>query len=64
MYKLACRDLGMDCNQVLTGNARDEVKEKAYAHARKVHAAELKSMNTPEKMSQMDKLMDSKIQSM
>ena len=61
MLKLACRDLGMDCNQIITGNTIAEVKQAAMAHAQTVHADVLKTMSSPEQMAQMDKLMESVI---
>jgi predicted small metal-binding protein len=61
MYKMACRDLGMDCDAVLTGDTKDEVKQKAFAHAQEVHAAMFAGMNTPEQMAEMEKLLESKI---
>lgn len=35
--KLACRDAGMDCNEVITGKNDDEVMQKAGEHAKKAH---------------------------
>jgi predicted small metal-binding protein len=37
MKKLACRDLGGDCNFVATGETEDEVMQKAGEHGKKVH---------------------------
>jgi predicted small metal-binding protein len=48
MYKYACRDLGVDCNYVVTGATAEEVKEKVFAHAGVVHAEMLKAMNKDE----------------
>ncbi len=61
MPKLACRDMGIDCEHVMTGATVAEVKQKAMAHAREVHPEVLKSMSSPAQMAEMDKLMESKI---
>ena len=37
MKKLACRDLGLDCNYVVTGATEDEVMQKAGEHGKKAH---------------------------
>jgi predicted small metal-binding protein len=61
MPKLECRDLGMDCSFVVTGNTVAEIKQKAIQHAQEVHADVLKTMTTPEQMAEMDKLIEGKI---
>jgi len=48
MLKFSCKDLGMACDFVATGATVEEVKQKAFAHAGVVHAAELKGMNQAE----------------
>lgn len=35
--KLACRDVGVDCDFVARGNTVEEILQKARAHARKDH---------------------------
>jgi len=59
--QLACRDLGMDCDFVATGNTVDEVKRKAMAHALEKHADVLKSMSSPAQMAAMEKQIESVI---
>jgi len=44
MFKYGCRDVGVDCDYVLTGAAFEEVKEKVFAHAGVAHAEMLKGM--------------------
>lgn len=61
MLKLACRDLGMACDHVVEGESVAEVKEKAMAHAKEVHAVQLRAMASPAQMAQMDKLMEKMI---
>ena len=58
MKSLACKDLGMQCDFVATGNTVEEVKQKAMTHAQMVHGDILKTMSTPEQMVEMDKTMD------
>ena len=61
MKSLACKDLGMQCDFVATGNTVEEVKQKAMVHAQKVHADILKTMSSPEQMAEMNKTMDKMI---
>jgi predicted small metal-binding protein len=58
MKSLACKDMGMDCDFVATGNTVEEVKQKAMAHAQVVHADILKTMSSPAQMAEMQKTMD------
>lgn len=60
--ELHCRDLGMDCNFVATGDSVAEVKAKAMAHAEEIHADILKTMSSPEQMAEMDKMIERLIQ--
>jgi predicted small metal-binding protein len=60
MYKVACRELGMDCKAVITGQSVEEVKKKAMAHAQDVHRDILSKM-TPMQMTDMDRTLNSKI---
>jgi predicted small metal-binding protein len=62
MKTLKCRDLGMDCDHVVTGSTVEEVKQKAFEHAGKVHADIMKTMSTPQQMADMEKLVLRKIQ--
>ncbi len=62
MLQLACKDLGMNCPNVVSGTTVDEVKKKAMSHAQIVHADALSKM-TPKQMADMDKVMESKIRS-
>jgi predicted small metal-binding protein len=45
MFRYGCRDLGVDCDYVITGTTFEEVKEKVFAHAGVVHAEMLKGMS-------------------
>ncbi len=61
MLKFACKDAGVDCDFVATGETAEEVKEKAFAHAGVVHAEILKSM-TAEQLAELTKTVEAKIQ--
>jgi len=36
-YKLACRDVGVDCDFVAKGETKEQVLAEATKHAKKVH---------------------------
>ncbi len=38
MKQIACRDLGMDCNFVVTGETIEEIMQKGMEHGKEVHA--------------------------
>jgi predicted small metal-binding protein len=62
MKQFACKDLGMDCDFVATGNTVDEVKKKVMEHAQARHADTLKKMTaTPEQKAEFEKTVVSKI---
>ncbi len=48
MFRYGCRDLGVDCDYVITGVTFEEVKEKVFTHAGVVHADMLKGMSQEE----------------
>jgi predicted small metal-binding protein len=54
MLTFACKDVGVDCDYVATGNSVEEVKLAAFAHAEVVHQEILKSM-TPEQLEELAK---------
>ncbi len=55
----ACKDVGVECNFVATGNSIEEVKQAAFAHAEVVHKEILKSM-TPEQLSNLANTLEAK----
>ena len=61
MLKFACKDAGVECDFVATGETEEEVKEKAFAHAGVVHAEILKSM-TAEQLAELTKTVEARIQ--
>lgn len=44
MLKFACKEVGVDCSFIATGNTVEEVKQAAFAHAEVVHKEILQSM--------------------
>ena len=60
MLKFSCKDLGMDCDFVATGETVEEVKQKAFAHAGVVHAEMMKGMNEAE-LAQLAKTVEASI---
>jgi predicted small metal-binding protein len=60
MLKFACKDSGVDCKFVATGNTVEEVKQAAFAHAEVVHQEILNSM-TPEQLEELAKTVEAKI---
>ena len=63
MKQFACKDMGMNCDYVTTGQTVQEVLQKAMAHAQQKHADVLKTMTSPEQMAQMQKQLESVIKS-
>ncbi|MBI2582754.1 DUF1059 domain-containing protein [Candidatus Azambacteria bacterium] len=52
MKELKCRDLGMDCDQVMHGETEDAVMEEAKKHGMEAHGMTEADM-TPEMMEKM-----------
>jgi len=61
MLKFACKDAGVDCDYVATGETVEAVKENAFAHAGVVHAELLKSMSQ-EQLTELTRVVEAKIQ--
>lgn len=60
MFSYACRDLGVDCDFVVTAESVEEVKKATFAHAGVVHQDELAGM-TPEQLAELEKAVDGAI---
>jgi predicted small metal-binding protein len=58
--KFACKDLGIDCNYVATGNTKEEVLKKAMEHGSVVHADLMKNM-TKEQSAQFGKQLEASL---
>lgn len=61
MKKLACRDMGMNCDFVATGMTDEEVMQKLGAHGKMTHPKELVEMAKTMSQEQMMAMMKSKI---
>ncbi len=62
MEKFACKNLGVDCNFVVTGATKEEVLKKALEHGGAVHADLMKDM-TKEQAAEFAKKLEASIQS-
>ncbi len=60
MLSFACKDTGMDCSFVATGNTVEEVKKAAFAHAGVVHKDVVQSMS-PQQLEELAKVVETKI---
>ena len=61
MKSITCRDMGTDCPFVANGETAKEVKDKKFAHAKKIHPELLENATEQDKKDlekQMDDLMD------
>jgi len=61
MEKFACKNLGIDCNFVVTGATKEEVMKKAMAHGGTVHADLMVGM-TKEQSAQFAQKLEASIQ--
>ena len=61
MEKFAWKNLGLDCDFVVTGATKDEVLKKAMEHGGTVHADLMKDMNQ-EQMAEFGKKLEASIQ--
>ena len=50
MKKLACRDVGLDCDFVIEGMSVKEVQDKAHQHAFEIHAIKPEEMTSEMKV--------------
>jgi predicted small metal-binding protein len=51
MKRLACRDVGLDCDYVILGDSNEDVTVKAVKHAWEAHAISAKEMTSDMKTS-------------
>ena len=61
MEKFACKNLGMDCDFVATGETKEEVLKVAMEHGSTVHADMMKDM-TQEQMAEFAQKLEASIQ--
>jgi len=60
MLSFTCKDVGVDCNFVATGNSVEEVKQVAFAHAGVVHKEIMQAM-TPVQLEELAKAVEANI---
>lgn len=60
MLTFACKDAGVDCAFVSTGETVDDVKQRAFEHAGVAHAELLKSM-TEEQLADLTRTVEANI---
>ena len=58
MKKLACRDVGVDCDFVVEGLSEEEVLNKAQQHAYEVHAIKPEEMTSELKVKIQENICD------
>ena len=58
MKKLACRDVGLDCDFVVEGLSEEEVLNKAQQHAYEVHAIKPEEMTSDMKVKIQENIRD------
>lgn len=60
MLKFACKDAGVDCNFVATGESVEEVMKAAFAHGEVAHKDILQTMS-PEQLQELAKTIETNI---
>ncbi len=58
MKRLACRDVGLDCDFVMEGVSEEEVLNKAQQHAYEVHAIKPEEMTSEMKVKIQENICD------
>ena len=58
MITLSCRDMGIDCDYVATGETEELVRNMLHVHAARAHA-ELSQTLSPEQARELDAQMKS-----
>jgi predicted small metal-binding protein len=58
MKKLACRDVGLDCDFVIEGMSVKEVQDKAHQHAFEIHAIKPEEMTSEMKVKIIENILD------
>jgi predicted small metal-binding protein len=58
MKKLACRDVGLDCDFVIEGVSAKEVQDKAQQHAFEIHAIKPEEMTSEMKVKIIENILD------
>ena len=58
MKRLACRDVGLDCDFVMEGVSEEEVSNKAQQHAYEAHAIKPEEMTSEMKVKIQENICD------
>ena len=58
MKKLACRDVGLDCDFVMERVSEEEVLNKAHQHAFEIHAIKPEEMTSELKVKIQENIRD------
>jgi predicted small metal-binding protein len=62
MLSFTCKDAGVDCSFIATGNSVEDVKQAAFAHAEVVHK-EILQLMTPAQLEELAKTVEANIKS-
>jgi predicted small metal-binding protein len=46
MKRLACRDIGLDCDSIIKGGTEEEIMKNAVQHAWEIHAIKPEEMTS------------------
>ena len=58
MKRLACHDVGLDCDFVIKGMSVKEVQDKAHQHAFEIHAIKPEEMTSEMKVKIIENILD------
>jgi len=56
MKKLACRDVGLDCDYIIKGETDEEIMKNAVQHAWEIHAIKPQEMTSEMKVRIKDNI--------
>jgi predicted small metal-binding protein len=56
MKRLACRDIGLDCDYIIKGETEEEIMKNAVQHAWEIHAIKPEEMTSEMKVRIKDNI--------
>jgi predicted small metal-binding protein len=56
MKRLACRDVGLDCDYIIKGETEEEIMKNAVQHAWEIHAIKPEEMTSEMKVRIKDNI--------
>jgi predicted small metal-binding protein len=59
MKRLACRDVGLDCDYIIKGETEEEIMKNAVQHAWEIHAIKPEEMTSEMKVRIKDNIHNS-----